>query len=263
MKQLTLFDISEQAERPKAARNDIFNDYDGFVKKFEPKKTTDDCCTPSVVYDAVVNFVGTLTDLTGRLIVRPFYPGGDYEHHDYPEGCIVVDTPPFSIYSKIVRFYLFHNIDFFLFAPHLTQIVANADCCYIVTGVDITYENGAVVNTSFTTNLINDIRLWLCPELAKKLADAQKIDKPVLAKNTYPIEFVSTATLGRIISRGIELKIPKTDCAYVRNLDGLRNIGKSVFGGGICYPNGQQRNGQQRNGLQRNGLQRNGQQERP
>ena len=27
------------------------NDYEGFVEKFKPKKTTDDCYTPPLVYD--------------------------------------------------------------------------------------------------------------------------------------------------------------------------------------------------------------------
>ena len=30
-----------------------FHDYDAFVDKFVPKKTTDDCYTPQPVYDAV------------------------------------------------------------------------------------------------------------------------------------------------------------------------------------------------------------------
>ena len=49
-----------------------FHDYDAFVDKFVPKKTTDDCYTPQPVYDAMLAFVGTLTDLEGREIVRPF-----------------------------------------------------------------------------------------------------------------------------------------------------------------------------------------------
>ena len=53
-------------------------------------------------------------------IVRPFYPGGDYEHYDYPEGAVVLDNPPFSILTKICTFYLDRKIPFFLFAPSLT-----------------------------------------------------------------------------------------------------------------------------------------------
>ena len=34
-------------------REEKFNDYAGFVEKFKPKKTTDDCYTPPMVYEAV------------------------------------------------------------------------------------------------------------------------------------------------------------------------------------------------------------------
>ena len=34
-------------------RLEKFNDYEGFVEKFKPKKTTDDCYTPPAVYEAV------------------------------------------------------------------------------------------------------------------------------------------------------------------------------------------------------------------
>lgn len=34
-------------------REEKFNDYEGFVAKFQPKKTTDDCYTPPAVYEAV------------------------------------------------------------------------------------------------------------------------------------------------------------------------------------------------------------------
>lgn len=91
-----------------------FNDYEGFVDKFKPKKTTDDCYTPPAVYDAVLNYVRSTYGIAEDTpIVRPFYPGGDYEHYDYPEDCLVVDNPPFSIFSKIVDFYTKRGIRFF------------------------------------------------------------------------------------------------------------------------------------------------------
>lgn len=52
-----------------------FHDYDGFIKKFEPKKTTDDCYTPPAVYAAVLDWLRTRVDLRGRPILRPFFPG--------------------------------------------------------------------------------------------------------------------------------------------------------------------------------------------
>ena len=33
-----------------ASKKSLFADYEGFVDKFKPKKTTDDCYTPAEVY---------------------------------------------------------------------------------------------------------------------------------------------------------------------------------------------------------------------
>ena len=38
-------------------------------------------------------------------VVRPFWPRGDYEPSEYPEGCVVVDNPPFFILARIQDFY--------------------------------------------------------------------------------------------------------------------------------------------------------------
>ncbi|MGN0853431.1 MAG: hypothetical protein ACI4Q3_08660 [Kiritimatiellia bacterium] len=80
--------------------------YAEFVEKFKPKLTTDDCNTPPLVYEAVLGWCREKYAIPADApIVRPFYPGGDYERFDYPEGCYVIDNPPFSILAQIVRFY--------------------------------------------------------------------------------------------------------------------------------------------------------------
>ena len=94
--------------------------YEEFVEKFKPKKTTDDCYTPPLVYDAVAEWVAKEYGLNPENFVRPFYPGGDYEHYAYGDSAVVVDNPPFSMITKITQFYLSKNIPFFLFAPQLT-----------------------------------------------------------------------------------------------------------------------------------------------
>jgi hypothetical protein len=53
--------------------NDVYN---AFLDKFEPAKTTDDCYTPDVVYDAVAAWVEKEYGLDKENFVRPFYPGG-------------------------------------------------------------------------------------------------------------------------------------------------------------------------------------------
>lgn len=54
------------------SRREIHEDYDGFVAKFKPRKTTDDCYTPQPVYDAVLGWLRENADIEGREIVRPF-----------------------------------------------------------------------------------------------------------------------------------------------------------------------------------------------
>lgn len=67
--------------------------YEDFVEKFKSKKTTDDCYTPSLVYEAISDWVANEYNLDKSTFCRPFYPGGDYENYDY-SGKIVVDNPP-------------------------------------------------------------------------------------------------------------------------------------------------------------------------
>lgn len=157
MKSINLFGQEEHVfTNRRKSQKSIFDDYEGFVEKFNPKKTTDDCYTPPAVYDYVLQYVADHCDIDGMTVVRPFYPGGDYESLVYPDNCVVIDNPPFSIVSQIVRFYLKRGIKFFLFAPHLTLFSADLDCTRIVCGAAIVYENGAKVNTSFLSNMFGE-----------------------------------------------------------------------------------------------------------
>ena len=171
-----------------AKNKEIFNDYDGFVEKFKPKKTTDDCYTPPEVYDVVLKHVRETYHIADDVpIVRPFYPGGDYEHHDYPEGCVVVDNPPFSIFAKILDFYQARGIRFFLFAPHLTglgTISRRRGITFVPLDCNITYTNGAVVSTAFTTNMTPELAVVTAPRLLESLRNLFK--KKKLKKTIYP-----------------------------------------------------------------------------
>lgn len=126
--------------------------YEEFVEKFKPKCTTDDCYTPPEIYEVVLNWAKKHLPIEGREVVRPFYPGGDYQAYNYPENCVVIDNPPFSIFAKICDWYNEHGISFLLFAPGLTSI--RDGYTFIGACAPITYENGANVNTSFVTNIM-------------------------------------------------------------------------------------------------------------
>lgn len=86
----------------RAEQQSLFTDnpeYDAFVDKFKPKKTTDDCYTPPLVYNAICDWACKEYGIDPKSIVRPFYPGGDYEEFPYPDGCVVLDTPSSTVWT--------------------------------------------------------------------------------------------------------------------------------------------------------------------
>ena len=232
MKDLFGNDIQNVISRKKS---DVFNDYDGFVEKFKPKKTTDDCYTPPAVYDAILGWLRENANIEGREIVRPFYPGGDFERYEYPEGCIVVDNPPFSIITKICRWYKARNIDFFLFSPHLTLFSArNIEWTCIVTFAPIIYDNGADVKTDFVSTLFGDIRIMTAPELRRRIVAAckqGKQGKPQPPKYKYPNNVTSAALLGKIAPH-VEFVVRASECRFISRLDSQKG-GPGIFGGGV------------------------------
>lgn len=214
--------------------------YEEFVEKFKPKKTTDDCYTPPSVYAVIRDWACREYGIDPAKIVRPFYPGGDYEHFSYPEGGVVLDNPPFSILSKICTFYLDRGIPFFLFAPSLTAFSGRTNTMrmnHIICNCSIEYENGAIVRTSFVTSYGGDIIAQTEPRLTKLVNDEVerlRLTKTVqLPKYTYPDHIVTAALLQRYNHYGVDFKIHKKDCAPIYALDAQRATGKAIFGGGL------------------------------
>lgn len=231
------------AEELKAAEAEFYaeersEEYAEFLKKFEAKKTTDDCFTPPLVYDAVAGWVEREYGVDRSAFVRPFYPGGDYEAYPYPDGCIVVDNPPFSILAEITRVYSRAGIPFFLFAPTLTLFSAVDDCTNIPVGVTVTYDNGAEVNTSFRTNLEpGDIRVRTAPTLyaAVKAAndEQRKENTKEHPKYEYNDHIITAAMVAKWSKYGIDFRATKREALRVSELDAQRPEGKSIFGGGF------------------------------
>ncbi len=214
-----------------------FNDYDGFVEKFKPKKTTDDCYTPPLVYAAVRDWVFSHYGLDPATpVVRPFFPGGDFENADYPQGCVVIDNPPFSICARICRFYRDRKQPYFIFCPGLTAFNLVRSGAGIVTAdASITYENGAVVQTAFATNL-GPFVVETAPDLTRAVQEAndatqaEKKGKP-LPKYVYP-DAVLTAARGKWLSaHGADLRIRREDAAIISKLDAQG--ANDIFGHGL------------------------------
>ncbi len=230
----------EQEFRERMERGELSDDdeeYQEFLKKFEAKKTTDDCYTPDNIYDAVRNWAVEKYEIGNAAIVRPFYPGGDYKSEKYPSGCVVIDNPPFSIISEICEWYTSKRINFFLFAPTLTLLgIMRGSANYVACGCGVVYENGASVNTSFVTNMgcnkivaAADLREILDDENKKNL---KKLHRE-LPKYSYPDEVLTATMLCYMAAHGVSLEISERDTHFIRSLDAQKASGKGLFGGGF------------------------------
>lgn len=214
--------------------NDEYND---FVDKFKEKKTTDDCYTPDNVYEAVADFVASNYGVKREDMVRPFYPGGDYRNEKYPEGCCVVDNPPFSILAEIQRFYQERGIPFFLFGPTLTIFSAGVPgVCYIPCSVTITYENGASINTSFLTNMETGIVVRTLPKLNEALNAANEENLAKIRRHhpkySYHSEVITAAMVSRWSDLGVDFSLRADECMKISALDAQKEEGSGIYGGG-------------------------------
>jgi hypothetical protein len=147
--------------------------YEEFVEKFQPKKTTDDCMTPPAVYDIIADWVTARYGVARSDMVRPFWPGADFEAFEY-NGRVVVDNPPFSIEGKILKYYNEHGIKYFLFAPMLTCFGHLDKCEAVLIKPAIVYDNGATVRTAFLTNLPTDYKVEYSDYLSEALKPPTK-----------------------------------------------------------------------------------------
>lgn len=211
-------------------------EYEAFVDKFKPKLTTDDVYTPENIYAALRDWARDHYGIGDAPLVRPFYPGGDYQAYDYPEGCVVLDNPPFSILSQICAWYDEKHIRYLLFAPGLTLFSINAGRSnYLPVGCPILYSNGASISTSFVTNM-GPWKIELCPELYEALDNANTANRDGAAANlpvyAYP-DAVACVTINRLCKHGQALQISAKDAVFIRALDAQREAGKAIYGGGF------------------------------
>ena len=172
-------------------------------------------------------------------LVRPFYPGGDYQNESYPEGCVVVDNPPFSIMAEILRFYDSKGIKFFLFAPTLTLFSSSSAgaCTALPCSLSVIYENGASVSTSFLTNLEpRSIRFRSAPKLQAMVQEGidefTKTLKKPLPKYSYPPHILTSSWVGILSRLGIEFSVPVAESEGISSLDSQKASGKALYGKG-------------------------------
>lgn len=213
-------------------------DYAAFVEKFKPKKTTDDCYTPENIYNAVADWAAKKYGFDKAQIVRPFWPGGDFERFTYPKDCVVLDNPPFSIMARILKMYNREKIRYFLFAPGLTQfsIAATGGTNFIAAHCSITYANGANVRTSFNTNM-GDYLIETAPDLHAIIDEIDKANQRANTKELPRYEFpdcvITAARCGWMSVHGQDFKVRRADACFIRKLDAMSQSGSGIFGGGF------------------------------
>ena len=215
---------------------DDSEEYKEFVNKFKPKKTTDDCYTPANVYEAVLNWCRKEYNIPADAkIIRPFFPGGDYEREPYPPRCVVIDNPPFSIVSQICQFYEMNDIKYFLFAPYLTNLSVRSATCHVITGSTIIYENGAEIGTGFLTNLENCLART-ASDLYDAIEECNKVNwhlnKRQNPRYQFPDHVLTSAMLGYISCHHVDFKVERKDAFFIRALESQRAKGKGLFGCG-------------------------------
>ena len=212
--------------------------YEEWIKKFDKKdgpKTTDDCYTPREVFEFVEDYFCKFYDIDPAKVIRPFYPGGDYEHEDY-EGKVVIDNPPFSILAKIIEFYQKHNIKFVLFCSAQHGTTRTQGFLTYHMGGQVRYENGAKVNTAFVTNMNEEDAIISDMQFRNTLADMQRRDRKLIK---YADNEITLATFGRI-----DYTLKKRDC--VRE---IHEQNKKAFGRGYVVTDEAAKEIKERKGL--------------
>lgn len=242
-----LFCFEDEKYIPQKSFNKKSEAYEEFIEKFKPKKTTDDCYTPPDVYEVIKDFAlaqWKKEQTDDAFLMRPFYPGGDFENECYPKNAFVVDNPPFSIFARILDFYLERNIRFFLFYDCRTlfsSLHKKRRLSFVISGTSIYYENGACVTTAFVTNIFNPCRLILSYNLKKEIGacESQPEIKKKIKRAYRPLDFYSALDFVRLVDNfefekeyvieGAELN-PKPYSAQIKVADEeLRNMAGKLW----------------------------------
>lgn len=210
-------------------------EYFEWLRKFERKHTTDECYTPPAVYEEIKEYVVKFFGLEGKTIERPFYPNGDYKKaaESYDENTVVIDNPPFSIGSEIIRTYQALGVRYFLFTQMKTALH------HIDKGVsvwfmphNIIYDRGIRVCTAFLTNLEKEQCIRTVPNLIKPQSNGKK------SKNSYPENLYIASHFCSMSRAGAVLMIPiSPEMSRRTYVD--KNRGKvQIYGGAVELPTG-------------------------
>lgn len=198
-------------------------EYEAWLSSFDTPHTTDECHTPEPLYKAVLNYFIKKYNLQDKSIIRPFYPGGDFENYPYKEGDVVIDNPPFSLTAKIIRFYTSNNIPFITFLPAQTCLHYAPLCTLIIPREQMTFSNGATIAVAFATNLTPDIVLESDPELEEILKQVERERRQTKTRPSYiyPPETLSFSEIATFSNAGVAYTLPREEyLTLIKKLNG-------------------------------------------
>lgn len=108
---------------------------------------------------------------------------------------------------------------------------------HVICGCDIEYANGAVVRTSFVTNMGGDVIAKSEPELTRivndKAAELRNKKASELPKYVYPDNVLTAAMLQKYAKYGVEFEVKAKDCCRISKMDEQSKHGKTIFGCGL------------------------------
>ena len=186
------------------------------------KHTGDEYYTQENDFQWFLVFFENVFQVDTSNIIRPFWPGGDYEQEDYTDK-IVMDNPPFSKQKEIIRFYMEKDIPFVLWcdgnAGGLTKYIQEQGrngLSVIYTRSRFTFKNGKATRCCFVSNMIKPAGIYIIGQnVVKRLGTLRKNrDKNVWCS----IDFVN---LG---ARDGDYFVPWDDCEYTRQYNKLQGV---------------------------------------
>lgn len=135
-------------------------------------------------------------------------------------GGAATSSPPFSIFSKICKFYTARHIPFFLFGPGMTIATVSTYATAVIINTGLVFENGANVRVNFASSLFPGVALMTAPRLNDLIkACPSQNQKKELSIYETPDELLSVSDLQTICNGGIDFVVRRSECVRVRSLD--------------------------------------------
>lgn len=201
--------------------------------------TNDECYTSPEVYDTALEYAVERYHLRGKHIVRPFVPSGNYQQYVYGKNDVVIDNPPFSMTTEITKWYINHDIPFFLFINGLYAVSTSrgihGKATVIATNATVSFYHkpkNKAVKLGFVTNL-EPKNIVIRGDLAlnNKL---NSLAKKTLNKFKYPENVIRNSDILKAICRGVELELTTYNSLFEDNLDYNKEHKLNAVHGG-CY----------------------------